>query len=594
MTIAQGFEPMGDGPEQGSGMGGGIVPGAFPGPESMRPTLLGERWAVVGGHPLVSQVAAEVLGRGGNAVDAGVAAGLTSNVVQVDMANFGGIAPILIRPAGSDTVHSVAGVGVWGREATLDAMLARHGGALPLGGAPSIVPGAPSGWITALRDFGTISFAEAAAPAVALAEEGFPVDVRTARSLAVMGRGFAAWESSREVYCPLGRPPRPGERLVQRDLAALLRSLADAEGAALRAGADRHGGLTAAHDAFYRGEPAVRIAEFVRAAGGFLETDDLAGFSADVDVAPSVRFGDRTVHVTPTWSQGLIIAQALGVLDRCSLPADGHNGEEYLHLVTEALKLAFSERERAFGDPRYTSVDQQSLLAPGHLDDLRARIGHRALPNLPTLPDGRPRLGSTTAVVVMDGEGTAFATSPSDTLDGAPIVPGLGILCSPRGVQSRLVVGHPNVIAPGKRPCVTPAALIALQDTGGEPAVTAMGCPGGDVIVQAMLQAYLNQTVFGMTAQQAVEAPRVFGSSYPGGFHPHPSGDGLLLIEDRIPQAVRDGLTARGHDVRAWPAYEFDAGSVQTVGDLVPPPPDGPRVLAAGADPRRSAYAMAR
>ncbi|WP_405085278.1 gamma-glutamyltransferase family protein [Microbispora sp. NBC_01389] len=617
MTIAQGFEssdaagPYGgasatgrDGtPDKdagkGAGMGGGIVPGVFPGAESMRPTLLGERWAVVAGHPLVSQIAAEVLGRGGNAVDAGVAAGLASNVVQVDMANFGGIAPILVRPAGSGAVRSVAGVGVWGREATLDALLARYGGALPLGGAPSIVPGAPSGWITALREFGTIGFAEASAPAIALAEDGFPVDTRTAASLAVMGRGFGAWESSRARYWPRGRAPRAGERLVQPELAALLRALADAESAALRAGADRDGGLRAAHDAFYRGEPARAIAAFVTGAGGFLDADDLAGYAAEVATAPAVRFAGRSVHVTPSWSQGLIVAQALGILDGYDLAAAGHNSEEHLHLVTEALKLAFSERERCYGDPAHTGLDPAELLAPAHLDALRSRIGPRALPNLPTLPSGTPRLGSTTAVVVMDADGTAFASSPSDTIDGAPIIPGLGILCSPRGVQSRLVAGHPNAVAPGKRPCVTPAALIALDgdtggDTGGDLAVTAMACPGGDVIVQAMLQAFLNGTVFGMTAQQAVEAPRVFGSSYPGGFHPHPSGDGLLLVEDRVPSTVRDGLAARGHRVRPWPAYEFDAGSVQSVGDLTPPRSGERRVLAAGADPRRSAYAIAR
>ncbi|MFJ3670295.1 gamma-glutamyltransferase family protein [Streptomyces sp. NPDC090106] len=604
MTIAQGFEqpPASEGREpggaRGAGMGGGVVPGVFAGAESTRPTLLGERWTVVAGHPLVSQVAAEILGRGGNAVDAGVAAGLASNVVQADMANFGGIAPVLVRTAGSRTVHSVAGVGPWGRTATLDALLDRYGGALPLGGAPSIVPGAPSGWITTLRAFGTLSFAEAAAPAIELAEEGFPLDVRTAHTLTVMGRGFSRWESSRAVYWPQGRAPRPGERLVQRELAALLRSLAAAETAAVRAGADRDAGLRAAHDAFYRGEPAHRIAEFVTAAGGFLDSRDLAGFTAEIAEAPAVRFGDRTVHVTPAWSQGPIVAQALGILDGYDLAAAGHNTETYLHLVTEALKLAFAERERHYGDPAHTEdADPARLLDPTRLDALRARIGHRALPDLPAPDDLRPRIGSTTAIVVMDAAGNAFASSPSDTADGAPLIPGLGILCSPRGVQSRLVAGHPNAVAPGKRPCVTPAAVITLTDRpddDGGPAVGALACPGGDVIVQAMLQAFLNDAVFGMTAQQAVEAPRVFGSSFPGGFHPHPSGEGLLLVEDRISAAVRDALAARGHRVRAWPAYEFDAGSVQTVGDLVPPSPDGRRVLAAGADPRRSAYAAAR
>jgi len=240
-------------------------------------------------------------------------------------------------------------------------------------------------------------------------------------------------------------------------------------------------------------------------------------------------------------------------------------------------------------------VDVAALLADDHLAALRARIGTQALPNLPTLPSPR----STTYLCVVDGDGNAFSCAPSDTIDGAPLVEGLGILCSPRGVQSRLAHAHPNALGPGKRPCITPAPALALGPVAGradgstDRRVLAFGCPGGDVIVQAMVQAFLLLTRTTLSPQEVVEAPRVAGFSYPGGFHPHPEADGVVFAEDRIPAAVRDGLMARGHDVRAWPAYEFDAGSVQLVLDVVDPGPDG-RVLAAAADPRRSAYAGAR
>ncbi|MBO9521546.1 MAG: gamma-glutamyltransferase [Nocardioidaceae bacterium] len=591
MTIAQGQEPDAD----RGGMGGGLVPGLFPAPESMRPTLMGDRWAVVGGHPLVSQVAAEVLAAGGNAVDAGVAAGLASNVVQVDMASFGGIAPILVRSARDGRVHSVAGVGRWGASATLEAVRDRYGDSLPLGGAPCIVPGAPAAWIAALRNFGTWSFADAAAPAIELAESGFPLDHRTADNLRVMGAGFSQWASSRSVYWPQGRPPLPGERLRQPDLAALLRLLGDAESAAA---GGRDAGLAAAYEAFYRGPVAERIASFVTEHGGFLDAQDLARYQAEVAPAPSVRFAGWDVAVTSGWSQGTVVAQALAILDGADLARDGYGSFAHLHPLVEALKLAFSDRELYLGDPDAGGASFDWLTGAERIEQLRALLGDSALPYAPSAGLAGPRLGSTTAVVVADADGNLFSTSPSDTLDGGPIIDGLGILCSPRGVQSRLVAGHPNVVAPGKRPCVTPAAVIAERggpdgSNGSDGELLALACPGGDVIVQALAQVFVNLEVFGMRPQEAVEAARFAAFNFPSGFHPHPSAEGLLLVEDRIDASVRSALAAAGHEVQVWPGFEFDAGSVQVVRSE--PAPDGTgRVLTAGADPRRSAYAITR
>ncbi|WP_158861694.1 gamma-glutamyltransferase family protein [Leifsonia sp. AG29] len=574
---------------QGSGMGGGIVPGVFDQAEAMRPTVYGERWAIVGGHPLVTEAGADVLRRGGNAVDAGVAAGFVSNVVQVQMCNLGGIAPILVRAAGSTDVDSIAGVGSWGASADLDRILADYGGALPLGGVPSIVPGAVSGWLTALSRYGTMPLPDVMAAAIEFAEDGFLLDPRTASHLETMGAGFARWESSAEVYRPNGTPLAAGERLRQPALARTLRALSDAAAEAAAAGAERTEAIEAAHRRFYTGEIAETIVGFVRERGGYLDTADLAAFRADVAPAPSVGFGEWTVHVTPTWSQGLIVAQALGILERRGIRSIPAESPEYAHEVVEALKIAFSERERSFGDPRFTGVDPAQLLSDSHLATLAAMIGEEALPNTPTLGMPTTTLPSTTAVVVVDADGGAFSCSPSDTIDGAPVIPELGIICSPRGVQSRLLPGHPNALRPGARPCVTPAAVIALNPALD--GVWAVACPGGDVIVQAIAQAMLQLDVYGRTPQAAVEAPRLFGSSYPGGFHPHPEGRSLVFIEAGFPPQVAEDLERRGHEVVDWPANEFDAGSVQTIVSMRR---GGETVLAAGADSRRTAYANAR
>lgn len=370
---------------------------SYPPPESMRPTLLGDRWSVVGGHPLVSHVAADVLARGGNAVDAGVAAGLASNVVQPDMCNFGGIASVLVRPAGDPTPYSVAGVGRWGARADRQTILDQYAGDLPAGGVPCIVPGAPSAWLTALERFGTWSFADVAAGAIELALDGFPLDLRAARSLEITGQDFRQWPSSREVYWPAGRPPHPGERLVQPALGRLLQDLAAAEH-----GATRSERLQAVHDAFYRGRVAEMVVGFVQRHGGYLDLDDLAGFRAEVAPAPSVTYGDWRVHVTPTWSQGLIVAQALGLMRGMDLKALGHNSSGYLHVVIEALKVAFDERERCYGDPAVTGLDPASLLTDEHLASLRAGIGERARANARQEGLAGPPPRSTTAVTVVD------------------------------------------------------------------------------------------------------------------------------------------------------------------------------------------------
>ena len=567
---------MAEKPTKG-GMGGGLVPGTYPPPATSRPQLVGEKFAVVAGHPLVSMVAMSIFEAGGNAVDAGVAAGIASNVIQVDMANFGGIAPILLREAGSDQCVSIAGVGRWSESVSLDALVARHGGHLPLGGAPCIVPGAPAGWLSALSRAGTMSFAEVAQPALAYARSGFLLDQGLALSLGICSRGFDQWPSSVEVYRPGNRALQAGDRLVQPALANTLERLMEAE---KHSKGSREQGIRAAHDEFYSGDIAQIISAAVEENGGFLTVDDFASFEAEVAPAPSLLVDGWRVHATPSWSQGPVALQILGIMMRT--PGTWH------HLI-EATTRAFCDREDFLAAPDAMDKDIQELLADDYLDFLAHEITDEAAPGRSSaigIPGAT--LGSTTSIVTMDASGCTFAASPSDTLDGGPIIPELGILCSPRGVQSRLSSSHPNRVRPGGRPVVTPAPIIATQ--GDES--WALACPGGDVIVQAMAQVMWRVMTTGASLQEAVEAPRFASFSVPSAFHPHPSADRLVYTEGRIAEREREQLRAQGHHVEVWPDFEFDAGSVQTIQSA--PNTQGERVLTAGADPRRLAYGLAR
>lgn len=556
------------------GMGGGLVPGTYPAPKALRPTLLGENWSVVAGHPRVAMVAAEIFAAGGNAIDAGVAAGIASNVVQVDMANFGGIAPILVRPSKSALAYSVAGIGRWSKNVTLDEILARYGGKLPLDGAPAIVPGAPAGWISTLARFGTMSLAQVAAPAIELAGNGFLIDQSLATSLEITGRNFRKWPTSAAIYRPKDQPLAVGARLRQPALAALLQRLVAAERAA---GADRETGLRAAHRAFYQGEVAEILVNTVTSRGGYLTLDDLAQFEAEIEVAPSIKVDDWQFFATPSWSQGPTALAILGILARTS---------GSWHDICEAITLAFNDREDFLAAPSQMQRELPELLSDEHFAAAAAKIGSSALAGRSSAVNPGAAMKSTTAVVTMDSAGNTFATSPSDTLDGGPIIPELGILCSPRGVQSRLDPNHANRLVPGGRPVVTPAALIGIQ--GDDP--WALACPGGDVIVQAMAQVVWKVLREGMELQEAVEAARIAAFNAPSAFHPHPSGDRLVYAEGRIPVDEIERLKQQGHDVQIWPDFEFDAGSVQTIKSIHNG--ERERALLAAADPRRSAYGV--
>jgi len=563
--------------------------------ESRRPTLYGSRHAISAGHYLAAAAGFAVLEAGGNAVDAGCCAGMALAVLHSDEVNFAGVAPIMIRPAGGPVV-TIAGLGHWPRGIDAELFLREHAGAMPVGVARSVVPAAPDAWITALRDHGTMSFGEVAGAAVRLACEGFSMFDYMAGEIAANAEACAAWPSSAAVYLPRGRPPRVGERFVQRDLGATIQHMADEERAA--AGRGRLAALEAARRAFYCGDIAQAIVSFYEDEGGYLTREDMATFASRYEPAISVRWRDFEVFTCGPWCQGPVLAQSLLMLERAGLAADRIDDPDYAHLLLEVLKGSFADREYRYGDPAFVDVGMDELLSSDHLAQRLALIGRaRAYPGLPPAV-GRPATPlpiagavpgparpDTSYVCVIDRWGNAFSATPSDGAFTAPVVPGLGIVVSTRGDQSRPDPAHPCGVAPGKRPRLTPNPALAVRDDGS---VLAFGCPGGDMQVQAMLQVFLNAFHFGLDIQDAINAPRVSTWSFPNSFAPHEYLPNRVRIEGRYDESLVADLQRRGHDVERWPDFTRGAAAVEAIFlDR------STGFYRAGADPRQPAYAVA-
>jgi gamma-glutamyltranspeptidase/glutathione hydrolase len=578
---------------------------------AQRPALRGTRHMVSAGHYGAAHAAFAILEAGGNAVDAAVAGGIALGVLQPDIVNVAGVAPILVRMA-DGVVWNIEGLGYWPAAADPELFVRKHGGAIPEGVLRTVVPAAPDAWITALKRFGTMRFGEVASSAIRFAGEGFPMYPLLADMLAAKRDKYARWPSSASIYLPGGQPPKVGDLFVQADLARSLAYMADEEKAALARGGDRIAGLEAARAAFYKGDIARTIVDYHRQEGGWLAAGDLAGYSSPVARAPSVHFAGTEVFTCNAWCQGPVLGQALNIVDRSALLAAGHNSPDYLHMVVEALKLAFADREAFYGDPRHVDVPLDGLLDPEYGARRRALIDpRRAHPEMPPhgmpagamapdgaiapaaalaasalrqdgAPTGLPR--DTSYICVVDRWGNTVSATPSDVSSESPIIPGTGLCPSSRGSQSWTIQGHPSRLGPGKRPRLTPAPALAVA--AGR-YVLPFGTPGGDVQQQAMLQVLLNMMLFGMDPQDAVEHPRVATYSFPDSFEPHPYLPGRLCIEARIPRETGEELARRGHQVTWWPDRIWRAGAVCAIhADLKS------GIMTSGADPRRASYAL--
>ncbi|MDX2156121.1 MAG: gamma-glutamyltransferase [Hyphomicrobiaceae bacterium] len=562
--------------------------------------LTGTRHMVAAGHMAAAHAGFLILEAGGNAVDAGVATGLALGVTCSDLVNVAGVAPIMIRLAATGEVVTIDGLGVWPAKASSAYFREHHGGHIPEGLLRAVVPAAPSAWITALERYGTMSFGEVAAAAIRLARDGFPADPRFCETFALNEAKYRRFKGNAEVFLPGGRPPLPGEIFRQTDLARSLQYMVDQERAAGAKGG-RRAGLQAAHDAFYAGDIAKAICDYHAANGGWLTRADLGAFRARLEPAVSTRWRNMEVLTCGPWCQGPLLAMLLRMLERDDLKALGHNSPAYIHLVTEAVKLACADREAYFGDPRFIDVPLATLLSPDFQAGRRALIDAArsepglpvagAIPGYPRLKHDVPRARTpglspdTTYCAVIDKDGNAFSATPSDASTDAELIPGTGLVPSGRGSQSWAVAGHPSEVAPFKRPRLTPNPAIAILENGR--AVMPFGTPGGDVQSQAMLQVLLNVAEFGMDLRTAIEAPRFASYAFPSSFEPHEAYPNRLAIEGRVPSATTSALEALGHDVLAWPDWTRLAGTVMSV---VHDTKAG--VKTAAADPRRATWAV--
>jgi gamma-glutamyltranspeptidase/glutathione hydrolase len=551
---------------------------------TFHPRLLGTRGAVASNSNLSATAGADVLKAGGNAIDAAVAASFVEGVVNPQMHTIGGECPLLVRPAGERRVYAVNGNMAAPARATPEAYRARGLRDVPDSGILAAgVPAAFGALVTALRRWGRLPLAEVIAPALALARDGFPVseglrDQHRFGIAAMEARFRAEWPASAKLYLPEGRVPAVGAIVRNAALAGTLEYLASAADP-LRA--------------FYAGEVAAEIATFSRERGGLLAREDLARFETRIEAPASLRLGRTELFKTGFWSQGPAELQTLAILAQFDLASVGFGTADYCHLLVEAMKLAYADREQYYGDPGRSSVPADVLLSRGYA---RRRAGliepgraSRELRpgdprrNAALLPEDERLVpkdwgAGTVHVDAVDAVGNLASFTPSGAwISSAEVIESLGFPLSTRMMTFYLEPAHhPNVVAPGKRPRTTLTPSLAFRD--GKPWM-AFGTMGGDNQGQWLLQFYLCRATFGMSIPEAIEAPRLSSEHTPGFFAPHASQPNRVRIEPRFGSAVLGELVRRGHDLDVAPDWTEGFVSCVELGEAT-------GLVEAGCDPR--------
>lgn len=563
-----------------------------------RPTATGIRHMVAAGHPLSTQAGFQILEAGGNAVDAGIAVAIATNVLQPDLTGFAGIAPMVIYEAERDEIVTVIGSGYWPKLASCQFFQDNHGGAIPLGILESHVPGAPDAYVRALTHYGTMSYGEVAAAAIGFARNGFTMYHLLAQ---LIGEKPMPWPTTQAALRPGGRVPVVGELFCQPDMAATLQWLADEEKAAAAKGG-REAGLQAVRDSFYKGDFACTVDTFYKEQDGLVRYEDMANYEGGLRPSVTTRFQGLDIHAMSPDS--IHFLEALNILGGFDLAAMGHNTPAFIHTVTEAFKLAFADREAYVGDTDFVDVPVDVMISPEYADARRARIDPgKAYPDIP--PPGDVGCGTPAAVAAAAGPGDAQALNRADAgtsyccavdrhgngfscmISGgnanAPVVPGTGMGLAHFGIASRADPEHPNSVEPGKR---MRAGGPAIAVKPGE-YIMPFGTPGSDVIPQAMAQVLCNMVIFGMEPQLAVEMPRFASYSFPALYYPYEYTPGELKVESSLCREVGPALSAMGHEVVEWPDRIWRAASV-----CVTRRDTATGQVWGGADNRRDAYAV--
>ncbi len=565
-----------------------------------RPVVMGTFGMVAAEHPLETIAGMEILKVGGNAFDAAAAVFYMTTVVEQHQAGMGGDGFILAYLAAEDRVVFINGTGPAPGMATRD-FYSRLGLIPSAGPLATDVPGAPGGFDLGLRRYGTMEYAEVLAPAIRAARDGHPVDFWAAGYHERAVEKISPYPSSLAVLMSNGEPLGPGDVFVQTDLAESLEAIAE-------------GGI----DAFYRGDLARRIATAYEEAGGLLRYDDLAGYEAEEASPISTTYAGLDVYQSAPNSQGIVMLIALNILEGFDLVGMGHNSADYVHVVTEAMKLAFADRNRYVADPRFADVPTDELLSKDYAEKRRGLIrmdramtvapvgdprGERAVADgaeaeYEVGPQPVERLeaapeegGETSSFSIADRFGNLVSVTHSvnGTFGSGMVVGGTGIVLNNRMPYYSLEEGDVNELVPGKRTRHTINPALALKD--GEPYL-AWNTPGGDNQPQAMLQAFLAVVRFGMNVQQAAEAATVTSSAFAASNFPQPIR-GVLTMPSVLGDVVGDELARRGHRVEVVPLqqpYQMAVSGAGAVKMVMIDPETG--VMFGGVSPAKSDYVL--
>ena len=581
-------------------------------PQPVRGEVRATHGVVAAGRTFTVDAGARVMAAGGNAVDGGIAAVFAAAVTEISHFGLGGEAPIIIYSARERRVVVINGQGPAPKAANPQLFAGKDAipGNGPLG---ATLPAAVDSAAIALSKYGTKSLADVLQPAIELAD-GFPMYDFLHHYLETERRACEPYEWTMRTYYPDGKITPVGETFRQPNLAATLRALAAAERDAVAKGASREQGIQAGRDAFYKGPIAREMTAAVRAAGGVMTDDDLASYRGKIEEPASAPYRGYTVYKAGFWNQGPSLLQTLRILEGFDLKAMGAGSADAVHTTVEAIKLAYADRDRYYGDPDFVRVPGDVLLSASYADMRRKLIdpkhasldqrpgdparGTALTPGSSRLQAGGPSLqargprqvdgalqpskepGDTTSVQVADAQGNLFSATPSSgwILGGAFVAGPTGVPMSNRMQAFHLEADSPNVLAGGKRPRTTLTPTVVLKD--GKPFL-AIGTPGGDSQDQQILLVLLNIIDFGMDVQQAIEAPRVNSLHPVSSFDDHRAQPGVLEIEATFAPAMIEELRARGHELRVRTANGVSTGIVAAGID-----PSSGR-LRGGADLRR-------
>jgi gamma-glutamyltranspeptidase/glutathione hydrolase len=570
-------------------------------PTTMVPVVRGTRYMVGAGNNLEVAAGTRILEQGGNAVDAGVASTLAAAITEMDHFGLGGEMPLLIKMKGQPVVV-ISGVGTAPKLATREYFNSRKPEPweekatmppIPANGIlAATVPGVFDGLMLALEKYGTMSFTQVSAPALEYTR-GFSTPEIFSTYIQTTEQYINLWPVSLHFFEPHLHVPKPGEMFDEPLLTHTLEELAAAE---KKAHGKREAKIEAVREYFYRGPIARRIGDFSAKNGGLLRYEDMAGFHAEIDTPRTTEYRGYVINKPGFWTQGPVMLEALNILEGFDLKAMGHNSPQYLHTVVEAVKLAFADRDRYYGDPKFSKIPEEILLSKSYAAERRKLIDpeHASMDSrpgpfggpLPMEKSATPTSGvaDTTCVDAVDPQGNVFSATPSGAWLPSVIAGDTGIPLGTR-LQCLLVntPGHPNSLGAGKRPRVTLSPTLVLKD--GNP-IWAISTPGGDNQDQAMLQVLLNMIDFGMFPQQAVESTRFQTEHFYASFANHEFIAGKLNVEARLPAATIEALANLGHKMNV--AGPWSNGSAPVVIQM------GGGVLEGGMDPRRGRYVFGR